>query len=104
MCSSLQEAQFGEHIGVVCRGGWGGWAASADVRGWGRWRGHNGGSDEQVGSMGVPEEEVYKMYSEAVDEEKAWARYLFKEGSMIGLSEALLSNYVECLSISIDFV
>ena len=41
------------------------------------------------------EEEVYKMYSEAVDEEKAWARYLFKEGSMIGLSEALLSNYVE---------
>ena len=35
------------------------------------------------------------MYSEAVDEEKAWARYLFKEGSMIGISEALLSNYVE---------
>ena len=44
------------------------------------------------------EEEVYEMYREAVNEEKAWAKYLFKEGSMIGLSETLLCNYVEYIA------
>ena len=38
-----------------------------------------------------------KMFENTVDEEKAWAKYLFKDGSMIGLSENLLSNYVEWL-------
>ena len=36
-----------------------------------------------------------KMFERCVNEEKAWAKYLFKEGSMIGLSEKLLSRYVE---------
>jgi len=44
------------------------------------------------------EADVYDMYREAVDEEKAWAKYLFKEGSMIGLSETLLCNYVEFIA------
>ena len=35
------------------------------------------------------------MFRRTVDEEKAWAQYLFKDGSMIGLSEKLLANYVE---------
>ena len=35
------------------------------------------------------EKEVYKMYDEAVQEEKRWATYLFSKGSMIGLSEKL---------------
>ena len=38
------------------------------------------------------------MYRACVDEEKAWAQYLFKDGSMIGLSEKLLSNYVEWIA------
>ena len=38
---------------------------------------------------------VYEMYRTAVDEEKRWAQYLFKDGSMIGLNEKLLSDYVE---------
>tara|TARA_B100000073_G_C23724571_1_gene568823 strand:+ start:1246 stop:2382 length:1137 start_codon:yes stop_codon:yes gene_type:complete len=38
------------------------------------------------------------MFRKAVDEEKAWAEYLFKDGSMIGLSEKLLSNYVEWIA------
>ena len=29
------------------------------------------------------------MFKQCVDEEKAWAQYLFKDGSMIGLSEKL---------------
>ena len=38
---------------------------------------------------------MYDMYRQAVDEEKKWAQHLFKDGSMIGLNEKLLSDYVE---------
>src|SRR5210317_49612 len=38
---------------------------------------------------------VYQMYKDAVAEEKSWANYLFKDGSIIGLNEALLHQYVE---------
>ena len=44
------------------------------------------------------EKEVYKMYQEAVDEEKRWATYLFSQGSMIGLSEKLLHKFVEYMA------
>jgi len=36
-----------------------------------------------------------KMFVDAVDQEKAWAKYLFKDGSMIGLNTELLSGYIE---------
>ena len=36
-----------------------------------------------------------QMFEQCVNEEKAWAQYLFRDGSMIGLSEALLQRYVE---------
>ena len=36
-----------------------------------------------------------RMFERTVNEEKAWAQYLFKDGSMIGLSEPLLARYVE---------
>ena len=41
---------------------------------------------------------VTEMFKKTVDEEKAWARYLFKEGSMIGLNERLLGMYVEWIA------
>ena len=41
---------------------------------------------------------VYKMYDEAVQQEKDWADYLFKEGSMIGLNATLLNQYVEFMA------
>jgi len=44
------------------------------------------------------EKEVYKIYDEAVQEEKRWATYLFQKGSMIGLSEKLLHQYVEYIA------
>ena len=37
----------------------------------------------------------YAMFDRAVNEEKRWAQYLFKDGSMIGLNEKLLYNYIE---------
>ena len=44
------------------------------------------------------EEEVYDIWRECVNEEKAWAEYLFKDGSMIGLNKTLLDQYVEYIA------
>lgn len=41
------------------------------------------------------EAECIQMFVDAVDQEKAWADYLFKDGSMIGLNTQLLSEYIE---------
>jgi ribonucleoside-diphosphate reductase beta chain len=38
------------------------------------------------------------LFSEVVEQEKEWARYLFKDGSMIGLNEKLLCDYVEWIA------
>ena len=44
------------------------------------------------------EGEVLEMFRSVVDQEKAWAKYLFQEGSMIGLNEKLLGEYVEWIA------
>jgi len=44
------------------------------------------------------EEDVYEMWRTCVAEEKAWAEYLFKDGSIIGLNETLLHQYVEYIA------
>ena len=48
----------------------------------------------------VKEEEPWliEAFKKCVNEEKAWAKYLFKDGSMIGLNERLLHNYVEWIA------
>ena len=40
-------------------------------------------------------DEVVKMYQLCVEEEKEWAKHLMKEGTIIGLNENLLGQYVE---------
>jgi len=42
--------------------------------------------------------EVQQMYESAVEQEKTWAHYLFRDGSMIGLNEQLLAEYVEWIA------
>ena len=44
------------------------------------------------------EQEVYDMYNVAVEQEKDWTKYLFREGSMIGLNDKLLDDYVEFMA------
>jgi ribonucleoside-diphosphate reductase beta chain len=39
--------------------------------------------------------ELVQMYESAMKQEKDWAAYLFKDGSMIGLNQQLLSDYVD---------
>ena len=41
------------------------------------------------------EKECIKMFVDAVEQEKQWAQYLFKDGSMIGLNAQLLDDYIE---------
>lgn len=59
----------------------------------------NKGDDPQI--LEIIEEEkdtVNIMFSDAVEQEKAWVDYLFREGSMIGLNAKLLKLFVEWLA------
>ena len=44
------------------------------------------------------EQECVDMFMEAVEQEKEWAGFLFKDGSMIGLNAELLNQYVDWIS------
>jgi ribonucleoside-diphosphate reductase beta chain len=44
------------------------------------------------------EAESIKMFVDAVNQEKVWAEYLFKDGSMIGLNVQLLNEYIEWIA------
>ena len=57
-----------------------------------------GDDPEMVEIMKEEEEWTYKMFDRCVNEEKAWADYLFKDGSMIGLNDKLLQTYVEWIA------
>jgi len=57
------------------------------------------GDDPEMQQIAAEEKEtVRQMFAVAVEEEKEWANYLFTEGSMIGLNERLLSQYVEWIA------
>ena len=57
------------------------------------WR--KGDDPEMVQIMKEEEQWTYQMFEKCVNEEKMWAEYLFKDGSMIGLNDKLLHQYVE---------
>ncbi len=42
--------------------------------------------------------EVAEIFIDAAQQEKEWSRYLFKDGSMIGLNAEILSQYVEYIT------
>ena len=57
------------------------------------------GDDPEMKEIAAEEKPFVKdMFRNTVNEEKAWADYLFKEGSMIGLNARLLNNYVEWIA------
>jgi ribonucleoside-diphosphate reductase beta chain len=43
-------------------------------------------------------EQGRQIFLDVVDQEKEWAQYLFKDGSMIGLNAAILIQYIEYIS------
>ena len=60
------------------------------------WR--EGDDPEMVEIIKEEKEWLKGAFETAVNEEKKWAEYLFKDGSMIGLNEKLLSQYVEWIA------
>ena len=57
------------------------------------------GDDPDMKKITQEEEQwVYKTFENAVNQEKLWAEYLFKDGSMIGLNDKLLCQYVEWIA------
>ena len=57
------------------------------------------GDDPEMQQIAREEEGwVRSAFKNCVDEEKRWAEYLFKDGSMIGLNGKLLWNYVEWIA------
>ncbi len=55
--------------------------------------------DPEMAQIAKEEKEtITEMFRDAVEEEKEWAEYLFKDGSMIGLNDKLLCNYVEWIA------
>ena len=58
-----------------------------------KWR---DGDDIEMQKIAEEEREhTTQMFKKTVEEEKQWAKYLFKDGSMIGLNDKLLGQYVE---------
>ena len=60
------------------------------------WR--EGDDPEMVEIMKEEEEWTVQQFKNCVNEEKKWAEYLFKDGSMIGLNYKLLYQYVEWIA------
>ena len=57
------------------------------------------GDDPEMKEIVKEEEQwTYQMFDRCVNEEKIWAEYLFKDGSMIGLNDKLLHQYVEWIA------
>ena len=54
-----------------------------------------GDDPEMVEIVKEQEPWLIQAFKDTVDEEKRWAKYLFKDGSMIGLNDKLLHQYVE---------
>jgi ribonucleoside-diphosphate reductase beta chain len=57
------------------------------------------GDDPEMQQIAKEEQDwVISAFRNCVDQEKEWAQYLFKDGSMIGLNDKLLNNYVEWIA------
>tara|TARA_A200000159_G_scaffold83017_1_gene76747 strand:+ start:4120 stop:5283 length:1164 start_codon:yes stop_codon:yes gene_type:complete len=57
------------------------------------------GDDPEMQQIAEEEKDnVIGMFKNAVEEEKEWAEYLFSGGSMIGLNDKLLNQYVEWIA------
>ncbi len=58
-----------------------------------KWR---DGDDPDIVQIAKEEQDnIVEMFKQCVEEEKVWADYLFKDGSIIGLNAKLLQKYVE---------
>ncbi|MBI0067664.1 MULTISPECIES: class Ia ribonucleoside-diphosphate reductase subunit beta [Snodgrassella] len=58
-----------------------------------------GADDPEMAQIAAEtEEECFRLFRRAAIQEKDWAEYLFKDGSMIGLNKDILGQYVEYIT------
>lgn len=58
-----------------------------------------GKDDPEMGEVAAScKDEVREIFLDAAEQEKEWAGYLFKDGSMIGLNQTILAQYVEYIT------
>jgi len=58
-----------------------------------------GKDDPEMGEIAAEcKQEVIEIFRTAAEQEKEWANYLFKDGSMIGLNKDILCQYVEYIT------
>lgn len=58
-----------------------------------------GEDDPEMGEIAKEcEQDAIAIFKKAAEQEKAWAAYLFKDGSMIGLNKDILCQYVEYIT------
>ncbi len=59
----------------------------------------SGDDDPEMGEIArEAEQECFDLFKKAAEQEKEWAAYLFKDGSMIGLNRDILCQYVEYIT------
>lgn len=59
----------------------------------------SGKDDPEMGEIAKEcQQQAYDLFLKAAEQEKDWAEYLFKDGSMIGLNEHILCQYVEYIT------
>lgn len=61
-----------------------------------QWKKDNSEGFQKV--LKTNEDLMYATWEEAVNQEKAWAEYLFSNGDLIGLNQKVLSEYTEWLA------
>ena len=54
-------------------------------------------SPEYVDIIASSKNEAIAIFKEAAEQEKAWTRFLFKDGPILGLNEEILNGYVDYL-------
>lgn len=60
---------------------------------------HAGKDDPEMAEIAKEcEQTAIDIFVKAAEQEKEWAKYLFKDGSMIGLNEQILCQYVEYIT------
>lgn len=59
----------------------------------------SGVDDAEMAQIAVEcEQECFELFKRAAIQEKEWAEYLFKDGSMIGLNKDILCQYIEYIT------
>lgn len=59
----------------------------------------SGEDDPEMAEIAIEcKEAAFSIFEEAAQQEKEWAKYLFKDGGMIGLNEGIVCSYIEWIT------